>query len=56
MKTVANDIIERVDYNLIVQSYAEPASIVKYESNPKFAYFQICTHDQDLALPLLAKV
>ena len=39
MKTVANDIIERVDYNLIVQSYAEPASIVKYESNPKFAYF-----------------
>ena len=56
MKTVANDIIERVDYNLIVQAYAEPASIVKYVSNPKFAYFQICTKDQDLALPLLAKV
>jgi hypothetical protein len=39
MKTVANDIIERVDYNMIVQHYAEPASLVKYESNPKFAYF-----------------
>ena len=56
MKTVANDIIERVDYNTVISHYSDPASIVKYESNPKFAYFQICTKDCDLAIPLLAKV
>jgi len=39
MKTVANDIIERVDYSTIVQHIDEPASIIKYETNPKFAYF-----------------
>ena len=39
MKTVANDIIERVDYGTVVRRIDEPASIVKYESNPKFAYF-----------------
>ena len=39
MKTVANDIIERVDYNTVISHYSDPASIVKYESNPKFAYF-----------------
>ena len=42
MKTVANDIIERVDYSTVVQRSDEPISIVRYESNPKFAYFQIC--------------
>ena len=56
MKTVANDIIERVDYNTVVSHYSDPASIVKYESNPKFAYFKICNKDCDLAIPLLAKV
>ena len=39
MKTVANDIIERVDYSTVVQRSDEPISIVRYESNPKFAYF-----------------
>ena len=56
MKTVANDIIERVDYNTVVSQYSNPASIEKYASNPKFAYFQICVKDCDLAIPLLAKV
>ena len=56
MKTVANDIIERVDYGTVVQHVYEPASIVKYESNPKYNYFQICQKDSDLAIPLLAKV
>ena len=56
MKTVANDIIERVDYNTVVSQYSAPASIVTYAGNPKFAYFQICTKDCDLAIPLLAKV
>ena len=56
MKTVANDIIERVDYNTVIQHSSDPASIVTYESNPKFAYFNICTKDCDLAIPLLAKV
>lgn len=41
MKTVANDIIERVDYNTVVMNCNGPSS-VKYISNPKFAYFQIC--------------
>jgi len=56
MKTVANDIIERVDYGTIVRHVDEPASIIKYETNPKFAYFQICQKDSDLAIALLAKV
>ena len=56
MKTVANDIIERVDYNTVVTHEAEPISIVKYESNPKFYYFKVCNKDSDLAIPLLAKV
>ena len=39
MKTVANDIIERVDYNTVVHNVYEPASIIKYASDPKYAYF-----------------
>lgn len=39
MKTVANDIIERVDYSTIVQNIDEPISILRYQSNPKYAYF-----------------
>ena len=31
MKTVANDIIERVDYSIVVQRIDEPASVVRYE-------------------------
>ena len=56
MKTVANDIIERVDYNTVVQKVSEPVSIVRYQSEPKYAYFQVCNKDSDLAIPLLAKV
>lgn len=56
MKTVANDIIQRVDFNTIVQHIDEPVSIVKYREDPKYAYFQICQKDSDLAIPLLAKV
>ena len=39
MKTVANDIIQRVDYNTVVQNIDMPVSIVKYQEDPKFAYF-----------------
>lgn len=39
MKTVANDIIERVDYSTVVQNIDEPVSIVRYRDNPKYAYF-----------------
>jgi len=56
MKTIANDIIERVDYRTVVKHEAEPISIVRYADNPKFYYFQICQKDSDLAIPLLAKV
>ena len=34
MKTVANDIIQRVDYNTVVQHIDEPISIVKYKEDP----------------------
>ena len=50
------DIIERVDYRTVVKQEAEPISIIRYESNPKFHYFIGCNKDSDLALPLLAKV
>ena len=56
MKTVANDIIERVDYRTVVQHEAEPAAVERYAENPKYYYFQICNKDHDLAIPLLAKV
>ena len=39
MKTVANDIIERYDYNTVVHHIDEPVSIVKYAKDPKYAYF-----------------
>lgn len=39
MKTIANDIIERVDYSTVVQHIDEPVAIVKYETNPKYNYF-----------------
>ena len=39
MKTVANDIIERVDYRTVVQHEAEPASVERYAENPKYYYF-----------------
>jgi len=56
MKTVANDIIQRVDYNLVVHSYSDPCSIHVHKNNPKYAYFRICHADMELAVPLLAKV
>ena len=56
MKTVANDIIERVDYSTVLMNCNRPASVVKYKDDPKFAYFQVCEKDSDLAIPLLAKV
>ena len=39
MKTVANDIIERVDYNTVVMNCNGPASVVKLAEDPKYAYF-----------------
>jgi len=42
MKTVANDIIERVDYRTVIKHESEPISIIRYEDNPKYYYFQVC--------------
>ena len=56
IKTVANDIIERFDYRDVVSHIDQPAAVVKYNSNPKYFYFQVCQKDSDLAIPLLAKV
>lgn len=56
MKTVANDIIQRVDYNLVVHHFSDPVSILKQANNPKYAYFRICHSDMEVAIPLLARV
>jgi hypothetical protein len=56
MKTVANDIIQRVDYNLVVHHFSDPISIMKQATDPKYAYFRICHLDMELAIPLLARV
>lgn len=56
LSTVANDIIEIVDYNTVHQKVAEPISAIRYKENPKYAFLNQCKHDGELALPLLAKV
>ncbi len=38
MSTVANDIIEIVDYNTVHKRVAEPISAVRYQQNPKYAF------------------
>ena len=39
MKTVANDIIERYDYNEVMKNYSKPVAASMFSSNPKYAYF-----------------
>ena len=39
MKTVANDIIERCDYNEVMKNYSKPRAASLFNTNPKYAFF-----------------
>ena len=53
MGTIANDIIQRVDYNTVQKEVCDPISELRYADNPSYAFFKVCQKDQELALPLL---
>ena len=53
MGTIANDIIQRVDYNTVQKEVTKPISELRYADNPSYAFFKVCQKDQELALPLL---
>jgi hypothetical protein len=56
MKTVANDIIERLDNKKISDRFSDPISVEVFEDNPKYQFLKFCKKAHDLPLPLLAKV
>jgi len=56
MKTVANEIIERLDNKVISDRFSDPISVEVYEENPKYQFLKFCKKAHDLPLPLLAKV
>ena len=39
MKKVANDILERVEMNVVIQEHIMPLAALKYAHDPKFTYF-----------------
>ena len=56
MKTVANDILEKMEMNVVIQENTMPIAALKYAEDPKFSYFMKVKQQMSLALPLLAKV
>lgn len=56
MKKVANDILERLEMNVVIQEHMMPIAAMKYANDPKFKYYMKCRELMSLALPLLAKV
>jgi hypothetical protein len=56
MKKVANDILEKIDMNVVIQDHLMPIAALKYADDPKFTYFMSIKSQMSLALPLLAKV
>ena len=56
MRTVANDILEKVEMNVVIKEHTMPIAAMKYASDPKFQYFMKIKEQMSLALPLLAKV
>lgn len=56
MKKVANDILEKVEMNVVIQEATMPIAALKYANDPKFIYFMKIKEQMSLALPLLAKV
>ena len=55
MKTVANDVIERLSTHKIAGEFAAPISIDRLAGNPKYEFLKSC-YKSELVLPLLAKV
>lgn len=39
MKKVANDILEKVEMNVVIQEATMPIAALKYANDPKFTYF-----------------
>ena len=39
MKSVANDILEKVEMNVVIQGSDMPIAALKYANDPKFIYF-----------------
>ena len=56
MKKVANDILERVEFNIVISEHTMPIAALKYADDPKFKYFMKIREQMSLALPLLSKV
>lgn len=56
MRTVANDILEKVEMNVVIQENTMPIAALKYANDPKFTYFMKIKAQMSFALPLLAKV
>ena len=56
MKRVANDILEKLEMNVVMSENTMPIAALKYADDPKFHYFMSVKSQMSLALPLLAKV
>lgn len=56
MKRVANDILEKLEMNIVMRENTMPIAALKYANDPKFNYFMSIKSQMSLALPLLAKV
>ena len=56
MKKVANDILEKVEMNIVINENTMPIAALKYADDPKFKYYMKIKEQMSLALPLLAKI
>ena len=56
MKVVANDILQKSQYNEIISQHCDPISEEKYHKDPRYHYFIKCKQYITLALPLISKV
>jgi hypothetical protein len=55
MKTVANDIIERLNNHQVGQRLSLPISLEILAGNPKYEFLKSC-YKSELVLPLLTKI
>ena len=56
MKVVANDILQKSQFNEIISQHCDPISEEKYHNDPRYNYFIKCKQYIALALPLISKV
>lgn len=56
MKLVANDLLERVEYNAVCQDKYKPIAEELYKDEPKYAYLIQCAKELQLAIPVLARI